>query len=199
MGQENIAISLGWDCAPASHAVDIKLRKTKAEGYKTCPFDLMITNYNGIVECLRDDFKYLYDPEYIKLATVKRTCNYLDLKKNDEIIINTKYNFIFNHESPNHGNLYLHENWPNGTYHFCINNFQYFIERYKRRARHFKKYLKSGNKIIFILSKINNNLETCDELKNVINEKYPNLDFDFIFMEETRHDIFNEYLTFDFV
>ena len=32
-----------------------------------------------------------------------------------------------------------------------------------------------------------------------INEKYPNLDFDFIFMEETRHDIFNESLTFDFV
>lgn len=40
-----IGISLGNICFSAVWAVQNGLRKTKAEGYKTCPFDLMISNY----------------------------------------------------------------------------------------------------------------------------------------------------------
>ena len=47
------SISLGWDCGPGVHHV---YRTTKDNGYNTCPFDLMNTNYKGIVECIRDDF-----------------------------------------------------------------------------------------------------------------------------------------------
>lgn len=41
-----IGISLGWNCDAAGYAVKNKLRETKNNGYKTCPFDIMITNYN---------------------------------------------------------------------------------------------------------------------------------------------------------
>lgn len=194
-----IAISLGWDCGPATYAVNKKLRETKNNGYMTCPFDLMITNYDGIVECIKDDFQYLCDPRYIELKTVQKDCQYLSLKKDDKIIVNTKYNFIFNHESPNHGNLYLHENWPKGTYHFVLNNFEEFINRYKKRIQNFKNYIHSNNRIMFIFSKINNNLDSCKELCDVIKLKYPNLDYSCLFLEETRHDIFNEYMMFDFL
>ena len=90
-----IAISLGWDCGPVSYAVNNKLRETKNNGYMTCPFDLMVTNYDGIVECIKDDFQYLCDPRYIELKTVQKDYQYLFLKKGHEIIVNTKYNFIF--------------------------------------------------------------------------------------------------------
>ena len=195
----DVAISLGWDCGPASFGVNNNLRKTKKNGYMTCPFDLMNTNYNGVIECFKDDFKYLCDLKYIELKTVKKSCQFLNYKKGDKIIVNTKYNFIFNHESPNHGDLHLHENWPNGSYHFCLNNFEEFINRYNKRIQNLRNYLNSNNRIIFINSKINNNSESCSELINIIKEKYPKLVFRFHFLEETRHDIYDECINFNFL
>jgi hypothetical protein len=199
MGQ--IYISLGWDCGPAMFAVNNSLRKTKAAGYMTCPFDLMNTNYDGIVDFFKDDFIDLLNPKFIELKTVKTSCKYLNYQKNDKIIINTKYNFIFNHESPNHGDLHLHENWANGPYHFCNNNFEEFFNRYNNRLQNFKNYLNSGQKIIFVNAKINNNYDSCKNLFDIIKNKYPNLDFDFHFIEEPEHryDIYNEYVKFDFI
>jgi hypothetical protein len=191
------AISLGWDCGPAGFAVNNQFRKTKAQGYMTCPFDLMNTNYNGILECFKDDFRDFLNPEYIELKTVEKSCTFLNYKKGDRLIVNTKYNFIFNHESPNHGNLHLHENWPNGPEHFVLNNFEEFFNRYKKRVENLMNYLNSGQKIIFVLSKVNNNPDTCKELIDTIKTKFPNLEFEFLFMEENRHDIYNEYVNFN--
>ena len=53
------SISLGWNCSSATYGVQHKLRTTKKNGYKTCPFDEMITNYQGIVQCFLDNFQYL--------------------------------------------------------------------------------------------------------------------------------------------
>jgi hypothetical protein len=50
-------ISLGWNCSTASHGVEIGLRGVKARGYKTCPFDEMLSNLKGIILCLSEDFK----------------------------------------------------------------------------------------------------------------------------------------------
>lgn len=195
-----IGISLGWDCGPAGYGVSNNLRKTKGHGYMTCPFDLMNTNYNGIVQCFKDDFQYLTDPKYIELKTVQKTCQFLNYKKGDEIIVNTKYNFIFNHESPSHGNLHIHENWANGTHHFVLDNFKEFIVRYNNRIQNLKNYINSNEyKILFIITKINNNFETCKELDEIIKEKYPNLDYSFVHLQENRHDIFNECMNFDFL
>jgi len=53
-----IAISLGWNCMPAIKGIHLGLRQTKSNGYKTCPFDIGFTNYEGIILCLKEDFKY---------------------------------------------------------------------------------------------------------------------------------------------
>jgi hypothetical protein len=58
---QKIAISLGWNCNSAIYGVENSIRKTKKEGYLTCPFDEMVTNYKGIIECIKDDFEFLCD------------------------------------------------------------------------------------------------------------------------------------------
>jgi len=194
----SIYISLGWDCGPASFSVNNSLRPKKSDGYMTCPFDLMITNFKGIIDCFNDDFQYLYDTKYIQVKIVQRDCKFLAFKKGDKAIVNTKYNFIFNHESPNHGNLHLHENWAKGSEHFCLNNFEEFILRYKNRVQNLRNYLSSETGVVFINSRINNTIAECDEFVSIVKKKYPNLDFNFHLLEEERHDIYNEYMAFDF-
>ncbi len=58
-------ISLGWNCYSASWAVDSRVRNTKANGYLTCPFDEMLSNYEGVVKCIQDDFEGFTDPKYL--------------------------------------------------------------------------------------------------------------------------------------
>ena len=47
-----IGISLGGDCLPAEWGVHYGYRHSKQQNYKTCPFDLMGTNYSGIIKCI---------------------------------------------------------------------------------------------------------------------------------------------------
>ena len=91
---KKIAISLGNNCSTAVWAVNNGLRVTKANGYNTCPFDLMVSNYKGVVECIRNNFIDFTNPAFLSLTS--------------HGIFNTKYGFGFNHESPGHANLYLH-------------------------------------------------------------------------------------------
>lgn len=51
-----VGISLGKDCLPAGWAIDHGYRKTLNDGYKTCPFDRMVSNYEGVVKCIIEDF-----------------------------------------------------------------------------------------------------------------------------------------------
>jgi hypothetical protein len=62
MNQEGI--SLGWNCDSAKIGVEMGIRNTKLNGYKTCPFDKIVTNYRGIIDCIMDDFQYLCDTRY---------------------------------------------------------------------------------------------------------------------------------------
>lgn len=63
------AIALGWRCHSATWAVDTGLRPRKSEGYLTCPFDLMISNYPGLVQCFKDGLDDLYNINYLTLLT----------------------------------------------------------------------------------------------------------------------------------
>jgi hypothetical protein len=133
----------------------------------------MISNYKGVVKCIEEDFKYFCDIKY------------LTLKNN--LIYNTYYNFSFNHESPYHADLYLRENWPEGPNHFVNNNYLHFIERYNNRIKSFLNYLNNpNNTILFIIQFAydkcpdDNNLF---ELKNVLQKKYPNLDYKIIIIK----------------
>lgn len=164
---ENIGISIGNVCNSAIYGVINKLRKSKKDGYLTCPFDLMVSNFNGIILCLEEDFKDFCNPEYLNLV-------------DNKIIQNTKYNFGFNHESPTEIEIFKKQKWKDGPNHFIINKFEKFIDRYNNRINNFRNYLNSGNKIIFIFEFYYDKEDEVDFSKfyNVIHEKYPNLDYE---------------------
>jgi len=168
-----VGISLGMKCDATLWAVENKFRKKKEEGYCTCPFDEMITNYPGIVECIRDDFKYFYDPEYLKI-----------IQLGDQFFIHhTKYRFIFNHESPGHADLYITQQWPEGPNHFVNNNYAHFIERYSKRVTSFRNYLlNKNNYIYFILQRYNTYQIDLDNLKDALKINYPHLKYEVILL-----------------
>lgn len=190
MEMKRNVISLGWNCGPSVMTVDKGLRPRKADGYKTCPFDYMITNYDGLVECIRDDFKYFCDTDYLKIVEFPHVFNALNFNGH-KIIVNTKYNFVFNHESGGHGELWKSENWPCQDF-FEKDNFREFCNRYNRRIENFRNYVNSENGVTFYISKVNNSKETNVELDKAFRTTYPNADIDFFFMEETYHQHFNE-------
>ena len=172
----NISISLGWNCHSAGWGVMNGKRARKEDGYKTCPFDLMVTNYVGICECIKDDFKYFCDESYLELIKVN---------DNEHTIYNNKYNFGFNHESPGHADLYISECWENGMNHFVMNNYENFKERYSNRINNFMEYLSNENNVItFIITTWEKNEDDLSDLKNILNIKFPNLKYNFIILNE---------------
>jgi hypothetical protein len=158
------AISLGWNCSTTMKGVELGIRDSRKNGYLTCPFDLANTNYLGILFCLKEDFMYFCDPNYIILKEFPITDKYYPGEK---LIYNTRYNFIFNHESPGHANLYISENWEHGINHFIENNFQRFIERYSRRISNFRKYITSQKEVVFMITYPN----SIEELQTILKTK----------------------------
>ena len=153
------------------------IRSTKKNGYTTCPFDLCLTNYNGLIECIKDDFKYFCDPTYLIVMSPVKDCinnNRTGIYTKDNLIYNTKYKFIFNHESPDHEELYSKEGWVGGKYHFTNNNFKEFIERYTNRINNFRNYIHNSTKITFVIGNFNSNV---DELYKELTCAYPQLNY----------------------
>lgn len=182
------SISLGWNCHSAMYGVSSGIRGSKINGYKTCPFDEMITNYRGIINCIMDDFEYLADTNYLELIKIPRESKMLNTNGDGDIIIyNTKYNFMFNHESPGHANLHIIQNWSKGIDHYIMNNYEEFRNRYNRRIKNIKELLTSGKKITFILTRPKTNLDNIYELSNVISNKYKFLQFDFVLLDYDKY------------
>lgn len=176
-----IGISLGNTCYPAHWAVKNNLRKQKHQGYKTCPFDLMVSNCKGIIECIKDDFKYFCDLKY------------LTYNENAGGVRNTYYNFGFNHETPGHADLYLKEKWPEGTNHYVNNNFKHFIKRYNERIQNLKNYLNNKEHTIIFCIKFtydSNKNSNLIELKNALNNKYPDLKYKILVLSDDKNEIF---------
>jgi len=184
MEYKHIGISLGSCCLPANWGVANNYRETRADNYKTCPFDLMISNYNGMVQCILDDFKNFTDPQFLKYDRNHKIC-----------IKNNYYNFTFNHESPDHGELYKNENWEEGKYHYTNNNYKNLIERYNNRISNFQSYLSDEkNFITFIIcfcEKLDIDYE-CIELREALLLKYPKLCYKIIIIEGPHPHIVGE-------
>jgi len=183
----NIAISLGNRCETAIWAVDNNFRVNREKGYKTCPFDLCVTNYEGIVKCINDDFKYFTDLSSLILEYYGyKNIEVLNAFPKQLLIYNSKYNFCFNHESPCHAYLDVKQQWENGPTHFIDNNYKYFIERYNQRINNFRNYLNDpNNHIVFMFKwdKGNERYDNCIELRNVLNKKYPYLSYSIFIIE----------------
>ena len=172
----NIGISLGWNCHSAKWGVENIVRKRKENGYKTCPFDIMVTNFPGICQCIQDDFRYLCDENHLELIKVD---------DNESTIYNTKYNFAFNHESPGHANLYLGENWPLGKNHFVVNNYENLKNRYSTRVENFINYLSNpDNYVTFIVTTWNKTNNDMQCLIDILKLKYPHLKYKFILLND---------------
>ena len=185
-------ISLGWNCNSAICGVSLGLRNTKQNGYKTCPFDEIVTNYKGIIDCIADDFAYLCDIKYIELIKIPKESKWLNTNGDGDVMIyNTKYKFIFNHESPGHAHLFIHQNWSKGINHYIMNDYEEFINRYKRRIQNMKDLLNNNNKITFLLTRPNTKQSDISDLSNIIKTKYPLLDFNFVLFD------FDKYILYD--
>lgn len=176
--KESIGISLGSRCPTAQYGVKNGLRPPKKDGYKTCPFDIMVTNADGVIDCIKTDFKYFCDPSLLKIKELDQEDG------EDRFMINhKKYNgFGFNHESFNTGEKYLYkrEAWPGGVYHFVNDNFKYFIERYEKRVSNFRFYCESDYYVTFILQFYNDEYsdELMERLHDAIKNRYPNLEYE---------------------
>lgn len=185
-----IGISLGMKCDSAVWGTINGIRDTKANGYTTCPFDEMLSNYPGLIECLKDDFKYFCDPEYLTILKTSK----------EDFIYNTKYRFAFNHESPGQGDLYITQKWAEGKNHFINNNFAHFIERYEKRINNFRNYLKNPNHYIsFIIQRYNTYQINLQDLKDALKIHYPDLRcyFHILFITNTEARNVLQLLQFD--
>jgi hypothetical protein len=187
-------VSLGWNCDSAIIGVSTGLRKTKQDGYKTCPFDEMITNYKGMIDCINDNFEYLCDKKYLELIKIPKESKWLNTNGDGDIMIyHKKYKFIFNHESPGHANLFNSQKWANGINHYIINEYEEFINRYKRRITNIKELLSSGKNITFILTRPITGTCHISELSDVIRHKYPFLTFKFVLLDVDKN-IYHDHL-----
>lgn len=172
----DIGISLGWNCHSAMWGVANDVRGKKGDGYNTCPFDIMVTNYVGVCECIKDDFKYMCHEDCLEMIPVN---------ENETTIYNKKYNFVFNHESPGHADLYIHEGWPNGKDHFVINNFENLKKRYEERIRNFIEYMSSStNFVTFIITSWKKKEEDMYLLKDILKQKYPDLKYKILILDD---------------
>ena len=84
-----IGISLGWNCGPATYGANNGLREIKANGYQTCPFDEMVSNLPGVIECIKDDFKYITDDKNlygIRIVFQKKIIENLNKKYNNDVL-----------------------------------------------------------------------------------------------------------------
>jgi hypothetical protein len=182
--EEEEGISLGWNCDSAVNGILLGVRKSKSNGYKTCPFDEIGTNYKGLIDCITDDFKYFCDIKYLELIKIPKESKWCNTNGDGDLLIyNNKYKFLFNHESPGHANLFKIQNWEKGINHFIMNDYEEFINRYKRRIQNMRDLLSSNKNITFILTRPNT-LEISDisELHKVIENRYPSLHFKFLLL-----------------
>jgi len=78
-------VSLGQNCLPRTLSTRWGIKKTRAEGELTCPFDLAIHTPSAIKAVLENSFAFYTEPQYFELSP-------------DNIPKHTGYKIFFNHE-----------------------------------------------------------------------------------------------------
>jgi hypothetical protein len=155
-------ISLGNNCAPRTY-ISRELNLSKKNGYNTCPFDLCITPFESLYNCIETDFEYFFDD----LRLIPWECAENGTVKN---AIMNKYNMIFNHEGSSHSHLF--KDGKNDDLFYTRNNFEKFKERYSARIDNFRNYITNDyiTDITFVI-KIENKCN-LGVLTHLLKEKY---------------------------
>lgn len=169
-------ISLGWNCNPACIRAN-KYNFKKGNGYLSCPFDLGVTPFNGLCDCILDNF------DRTKFFNLR--IEYDPINKQDCIL--NEYDMWFNHESEKLNNNEKIEWYPGK---WSENNFQLFKERYDRRIENFTNYI-SKNNILFI---IENPIDDISKIIDIIKNKYPQLNFKILHILGSTELYFKPYL-----
>jgi hypothetical protein len=136
---------------------------------------MMVTNYDGMVKCIENKLSDLTDPDQLKIARIPL---YSIHNPGQNLILQSKYKFWFNHESPGHADLYIKEGWPGGINHYVDNNFALLREKYDRRVSNFLSYVDSGERITFIITLPPEH--GTSELNNALSQTFPNLSYDIL-------------------
>ena len=114
----------------------------------------MFSNFPGVVKCLQNDFKYFCDPQFLGVFAVPAYLQTVEGKLESNLIVNTFYNFIFNHESPGHTFLAEKEKWPGGKWHFVRNNFEAFRKQYLARIENMRNYMSNPDVVVdFVIAR----------------------------------------------
>jgi hypothetical protein len=133
--------------------------------------------------------------KYLELIKIPSESKWLNTNGDGDVMIyHKKYNFIFNHESSGHANFFVSQKWKNGINHYIINDYEEFINRYKRRIQNIKDLLNSKNTITFILTRPNTELSDISELNEIIINKYPFLNFKFVFSDYDKYMLYDHLL-----
>lgn len=142
-----IYISIGSNCSPRVYIKET-LKLTHENGYKSCPFDLCITPFESLYNCIETDFKYFFD----NLHTTFGNNASGDRSKCGEGMLNITnyYGIIFNHEGSTHSHLF--KEGTNDDYYYIRDDFKKFKERYSLRILNFLNYIEENNEITCIHS-----------------------------------------------
>ena len=158
-------ISLGESCTVSAALQAFGLRNA------SYPFDWAITPYKSLCQVFEQDFHNFFDSSAISIHSDNRA------------IIN-KYGLIFTHdfpiifyprdlgeENPASKDV-IHPDW--------INVLPEVQKKYNRRIQRLRDICTSDKKIYFIRHRGITSCEQACTLRNIIKEKYPNLDFTII-------------------
>ena len=129
-------ISLGSNCLPRVITTICGLKSRRAEGEKSCPFDLCFSiNFDGILDLLDSEFENFY--EYVRLKKVEND----GMKTELNSIYGTKLIYPIWH-NPKAKIVFIHDNDA---------SVKSFVDRYDRRISNFYEYIKDKNKRLFFV------------------------------------------------
>ena len=143
-------VSLGVDCFPRAMLTKYGFKLRKADGELSMPFDLAFHPPHVVIDMIRSDFRGFWQAS--------------DLLINKDRNIVHRNGSVYNHESDDDAKLER----------FSCDDFTELRMRYSQRAANFTEALSGATgKVVFV------NMGMCYpvELRDVIREKYPSLDF----------------------
>jgi len=160
-------ISLGYNCDPRIY-MKRQLDISKDKGYMSCPFDLCISNFNGVYQLLENDFHHFFDN--LQLIYGENASGDRTLCGNGNMNIMNSSFIVFNHEGSTHSHLFT--KGKNDDEFYTRNDFDEFKKRYKHRIDNFYKNIESSESITFITNGYT--LKQNDKLLELLKNKFPN-------------------------
>lgn len=158
----NGVVSIGGDCN-SRILIKSELGYSKANGYKTCPFDLLFSTFVSARYHVETDFAEFFDGLHV-IPDCPVGCEICVSGPHAGCgLISNRTGIVFEHESPTHAHLFEGKGghggedyeWAsakNDTDFFIRNDFAKLKEKYKERIDNFRCVIKDNEEIIMVRS-----------------------------------------------